>query len=257
MNLMPAVTRILRTCLASALFWGCVAYPQTASLQSAQNTQNVPPRIDWTTAANRWRLTPAEASSEGDTVFPAVRAARNSYFLSLLSEIPNGLGILGQYDSNKPDVSTAAADSRLLWVVGTFESSRVYSADNSNRFLYTEIELRVETIIRKPNMSSPAVGSTINIYLLGGKLRTADGDVHASALSPERFSLEPGHRYILALAPEPDGLFVNVKDWDVTDGVVKASSEVDEARVRRGRSYLVGLSLAAAIEYIKKALSTE
>lgn len=256
MHPVPTANRIAGACLVSALIWGYVAYPQTASLPCLQNTQDSPARLDWTNAANRWRLTPADVSGEGDRISPVVRAARNSFFFSLLNDKPDGVGFR-QYDSTRPDVSPSTEDLQRVWVVGAFESSRVYSADNSNHFLYTEINVRVETILRRPDTSAVTVGSTIDVYLLGGPLRTADGNVHSSRLSPEKYSLEPGRRYILALAPEPAGLFVEIKGWDVTEGVVKTSSLSDEARVRKGQSELVGLPLAGAIKHIKNALSSE
>lgn len=160
------------------------------------------------------------------------------------------------YDFSKPDVSPATPEGlSMVWVVGTFTSFHVYDADGTSSFLYTEVNLTVDTVINQPKTSSLTAGSLIDITLFGGKLKTKDGAVHAFHLAPSKYALEPNHRYILALWAEPNGTFVVDKQWDVSEGTVQVSSRVDEEHVQKGESQMVGLSVPSAISLIESALS--
>ena len=131
----------------------------------------------------------------------------------------------------------------------------MYDPDGTASFLYTEVNITVDTVLNQPKTSSLTDGSMIDITLLGGKLQTKDGAVHSFDLEPSRYALEPNHRYILALWVEPNGSFGVHKQWDVTDGTVQVSSRVDEVHVQKGESQVVGLSVPSAISLIQSALS--
>jgi hypothetical protein len=148
-------------------------------------------------------------------------------------------------------------DLSAVWIVGTFNSYHVYDADGTARFLYTEVNFHVDTVIRQLTTSSLVAGSAIDIVLLGGTSKTEDGVVHSFCLYPSKYSLETNHRYILALYVAPNGIFRVRKQWDVTGGVVLISSRVDEEHVRTGESQLVGLPVARAISFIQNALSPQ
>jgi hypothetical protein len=247
---------VLCAYMGSAVLWGACAIPQTESSVSTHDSQKSYTGPVWATAANRWRLVPSDVISEGDTVSPAVRAARNAYLLPRLSRTWGSGTPIVEYQFSHPDVSPpTAAELGMVWVVGTFNGYHVYSADGTDNLLYTEVDFGIDTIIKQPPTSSLGAGSTIDINLIGGKV-TANGVVHTFHLSPAKYSLEPNHRYILALYSEPNGIFIVHKQWDVTDGTVQPSSIIDDEHIRKSESQVVGLPVSGAINYIRNALSS-
>jgi len=239
---------LLSVCLGSCVAWAPFAYPQVPQK----------PAPDWTTAPDRWRLAPIDLSSEGDTVSPAVRDARNSYMLRRLRLMRFSGSMIVQYNFSQPDVSPPTKEElSMVWLVGTFNSYHVYDADGTARFLYTEVNLQVDRVIRQPATSALVAGSTIDIALYGGTIRTKDGAVHSYELSPSKYAFEPNHQYILALYAEPNGIFRVYKQWDVTAGTVQTSSIVDEEHVKTRKSQLVGLPVADAVRFIQDALSSQ
>ena len=248
-------SRLARCWTLSAYFGTFVALAPFAYPQDSTPAPSTP---NWATAPDRWRLAPLDLSSEGDTVSPAIRADRNAYMLRRL-RLAIGCGeMIVLYDFSKPDVSPPTKDDlSVVWIVGTFNSYHVYDADGTARFLYTEVNFHVDTVIRQLTTSSLVAGSAIDIVLLGGTSKTEDGVVHSFCLYPSKYSLETNHRYILALYVAPNGIFRVRKQWDVTGGVVLISSRVDEEHVRTGESQLVGLPVARAISFIQNALSPQ
>lgn len=175
--------------------------------------------------------------------------------LRLLRLAPRSSEMIVDHDYSKPDVSATKSDLSMVWVVGTFASYHVYDADGSNRFVYTEVTFHLDSVIHQPAPSSLVAGSTVDIVLLGGTIKTKEGAAHSFYLSPSQYALEPAHRYILALLPTSNGLFVVQQQWDVTTGTVQVSSKMDEEHVRKGESKLVGLSIEEATNFIQSALS--
>jgi hypothetical protein len=210
--------------------------------------------LQWSNAPNRWRLKPADEATQVDTVSPAERAVRSAAYLPAYQVFFSGPGVI-DYNYGLPDVGTTDEDRKNTWVVGTFESYRVYSVDGGNEGLYTEIHFKVDRVICGPAASTVARGSTVDVYDPGGRLRTVDGVVHSSELWPERYSFAPGRTYLLELTPRMGGLFRG-GGWDVTDGVVRVSSVVDEVKAEEGKSELVGKTLAEAVAYVQGKLST-
>jgi hypothetical protein len=209
--------------------------------------------LQWSNAPNRWMLTPAEEATQVDTVSPAERAVRSASYLPAYQVLFNGPGIV-DYNYGLPDVGTTEEDRKNTWVVGTFESYRVYSIDSSDDRLYTEINFKIDSVVHGAEGSTVKAGAIVDVYDRGGKLRTADNVVHRCEVWPERYSFAPGRTYLLELRPGTGGSFY-AAGWDVTGGVVEVSSVVDAVKAEEGKSELVGKSLADAVAYVKGKLS--
>ena len=231
------------------------AFPQSNQSATAPSR---PGALGWESARNKWRLTPAMAAEQRDTVSPEVRAARNSYLQPRLAVAANFNSplISINYSRRAVDPKSTIANGGI-WVVGTFEGSHVYSADNAGALLYTEENIRVKRVIYQAPSSKVSANALLDVVEYGGRLITPDGETHTSRLDPKRYSLEPSRQYILELLPGSNGYYVATRVWDVTGGKVMPSSVIDEEQVRKGKSQIVGLSEDAAIAYIESAMAAD
>jgi hypothetical protein len=146
-----------------------------------------------------------------------------------------------------------------VWVVARFEAFHVYAVDPQEDLLYTEINVRVDRVIKAPADLSIARGALLDVAMPGGTLRMATGKTITSPfVIPSQYGPKPGHAYILQLLYNAKfGVFTDYRRWEVSSGVVQPDDVVAALRAAHGKSKLTGLSLGAAVEYLQSALPTE
>jgi hypothetical protein len=126
-------------------------------------------------------------------------------------------------------------------LIATFSEYRsVLTA--SGHEIYTEAKFRVGNVFQ--DTAGHAVPhSDITILVRGGTVNTNDGKTISYLTDPRKFSIQPQRTYLLVLGYHIDGDFYKIdRSWDVSDGMVRVNSEVEQKRVQEGRSTLVGLT---------------
>ena len=202
-------------------------------------------------APNAWMLIPTPVSAS-DNVPASLRYARDQHY----DGIANGGWLTGQpltpesaagihiggwaMDTRGPEIPN---EPNRAVIIGKFTSSRsVLSA--SRHSIYTEITVHVTDVFEDvAGHASP--GSDITICYMGGTIKTDSGQVISLLTDPQKYSLQPGHTYLLVLRHYPDeDRYSAQADWDLSDGIVRGNSETSIARQKQGRSSsLIGLTM--------------
>jgi hypothetical protein len=203
-----------------------------------------------------WRTKPVELAAQTDHIDPAVRAARNVDWDRRIWTPPNGMVLGGgteeAFGPSDPEFPSGA---RVVWIAGTFESYKVYAAHEETK-LYTEINLRVDTVLRKPaSLSSLQPQTLLDIFLVGGSLRFPSGHIVSEKLTFPRYDFRPEHRYLLALLYDPDLFgYLSFKRWDLTSGIVVPDATDEVYRSSTGKSEISGRPVAEALGYLQTRL---
>jgi len=224
-----------------------------------------PSEDDWEKAANRWQHVAVDMVKQTDTVTPDVRAQRNAHWLDdptrnmIMHQVLSGVQFTFSFSGVDPELPSDAATppQHSVWAIATFDSFHVYAFDPDEKLLYTEINLRIDTVIRADKNLHLAPGSVIDAFRFGGMAKTHKGEIVTSiGLSPRRYDLQAGHKYLLCLLP-PDnngGTFTTEKWWDITSGKVQPDTQDEVERAVRGESKLAGMTVSDLIKYLQTAL---
>jgi len=109
-----------------------------------------------------------------------------------------------------------------------------------------------------PGSSPISAGSVVDIGMIGGTVIDANHKVVTSMLDPERFSLRPGHSYLLELTYDSSGDFYTAgKRWDVTSGSVVPDDAIEVAREKAGKSHIAGVPRAEVLPRMKSILAAQ
>lgn len=240
--------------LMAVLSFGLVTSAQTASQAAgAQTTSQEASKP----ASNAWMLTPTPYLEWNKDISPSLRKKRDAYLdqgavgqsyalTSPHSDAP-GPGI-GDGGFTGPEIPLAR--NRVV-LTGTFTKHRsVLSASEFS--LYSEVTLHVGEVFDDQSGSGAHPGKDITILVSGGTITLASGRVLSYNAAPIRYSLQPGHEYLLVLSYHGEGdFYVNRDDWDTSDGTVRPNTVPDEYRAKHGLSSLSGLR----VEQIGPALA--
>ena len=246
--------------------------PDTQSGPASQNTTVLQPLPDhtgtgWNSAHNRWQQTAVDIQSQVDTVDPTERAQRNVTWKWTLSLLNTGTPLI-MIDDTRPELDVA---DNSVWVIATFENYHIYAIDPAYHILYTEINLRVENVIRASPDLHLSVGDLIDVGIPGGKVKSPARNIVSFNLEPHQYDYQPGHKYLLRLLPAgkssgnplvPDTTikqtyFHPYKRWDITSGTVQPDDQVEVSRAARGASVLKGMSISDLINYLQSVLPPE
>ena len=239
----------------ATLLSGSAAYAQDAMSRLSAHTDT-----SFANATNRWQLSATNLSQQTDLVSSVLRAQRNAYWLPALSSIHDMEstpgGSIGSGDGlsvgRSAEVSKAA---NAIWIVATFSKHQVFATDSSGLLLYTEINLTPQQIIRQPEDSALKPGLDVQVDLPGGRAITANGSLVTLDVHPQRYSLQPGHTYLLQLHYNTAGAFYSVdKHWDIVSGTVVPDQPEEIRRASAKTSQLSGRPLADAVTYLERTL---
>jgi len=210
-------------------------------------------------APNAWMKTPTKRS-DPDSVAPPVRLLRDEYFDSInignreaLTPENAGQHVIseGSFIGVQPEI-LEFPDRAVL--IGTFTSFKsVLNA--SGRVIYTEAVVRVAETFEDVSGNTNR-GADITIALPGGTVTTPDGNTISYLTQPRSFFMQPGKTYLFVLKFHAAGDFYMLgKDWDLSDGLVRANSGLDLKRQREGTSSLIGLTRAQLVQSLNKRFS--
>ena len=249
--------RFLRLMIFTLAFVaGSCAVPPLWS-QGAPPVQRLPHQSDtgFANAANRWQLTAISPDSQVDTVDPPVRAQRNAYWKAPLEAI-RGLEVFpGPYLSDAPEFPTVKG---AAWVIATFESFHVFTIVPDYQLIYTEMNFRVEQVVKQPTYLFLSTGSLIDTDFAGGRIRTPKGDIVSSHVSPFEHFFQPGHKYLLQVVYNAGGGFYwAYKRWDLSSGKVKPDDPGEMYRAAHGNSSIDGMSVSDLANFLPTVLPDE
>jgi len=222
-------------CFAAAI--GAQSTPSASPPQTAQSQKTIP-------AVNPWRSEAKDLATEGDTVSPDVRAARDAYWNQAypVTKTPSGsvatIG-LGPGTSNPPQELDGIEIP--LWVIGRFESFHVYATSNGVA-LYTEINFRVQHIFDGHPHTGLAEGQLIDIAIMGGAA-ISNGKRSEFGLNLNHWQLmQPGHTYLTFITPNLRnvGTYNHGMSWDLTSGVVRPAYDDYLGFTTNGKSKIDG-----------------
>lgn len=215
------------------------------------------PATSWNGAANRWRLTAVSLRSQVDTAPASIRSQRNHHWQTSLQKIPAGfVGLATIAAGPHPEFNVQPGD---VWATATFETFHVFPADADLKYIYTEMNFRVEHLFRAPPGSNLDTGSTVDVDIPGGRLKMTDGHIITSGdLRPRQYSLQPGHKYLIQLLYEPDGnFFYPGQYWDITSGKVVVEGSQTGKSESQQKSLIAGMSVPTLLEQFPSILSAE
>jgi hypothetical protein len=221
----------------------------------------------WNGAANQWRLKAVDIKSQVDTVSPLIRAQRNNYWKPILEDqykfytlsTTRAFGISGggSYIVSDPELSY---ETGSVWIIATFEGFHVFSIDSEYPLLYTEMDLRINTVIRAPDDLHLTAGSLINSDLPGGKIKDVHGRVISSLppILPTQYHLQPGHKYLLKLLyGQAADIFTMARRWDISSGTVKPIDQREIYMESHNTSTISGMTEKDLINYLLSTLPAE
>lgn len=234
---------------------GSLALCCTISLaQSAQEQaqQQATIRLD------AWRQFPKHSNEASDTTDPDILNARGQFFDKSpwvtgvpLDEPQPQIGRSGIAYGPGPELPFFPNEAI---VVARFIDWQPYLT-LSHLNIYTKITMRVEQVLSGgPSAVTP--GQTIDVLIDGGAIVLDSGKTIKSHIFNDsgNYSLQPDHRYALFLQYHSDGkFFTDDKDWELNG--IAIPDRLDEASItQQGRSQYSGLSEAAFLEAVKKAI---
>src|ERR1700722_12249609 len=215
---------------------------------------------DFSDAQNKWQLDAADLASQVDTVNATLREERDAFWRKPLEEYREmakgnfGVGGAG-YLANQPEFSAVKG---ATWVIATFESFRAYAVDHDYELLYTEINFRVENVLKLPEGLSLSDGALVDAGIPGGRVKTPKGEIVTSRVEPKKYEFQPGHRYLLQLLYEPKGdFFIANQRWDLTSGKVEPYTGIALERLANKNSAIVGMTVPELIKYLPSVLPDE
>ena len=210
-------------------------------------------------AANSWRFVGVDLEKQADTVDLETRQARTAFWAKTLAnfaEVPgrNHGEITGHaYLLSVPEFYKAQGE---LWVTGTFMNYKVFPIP-SIHLAYTEIQFLVQSVISANPPSGLAPGKVITLGLPGGTLLEG-GTPTSHFISPEQYSLKPGHSYLLQIFFNPTSDFYSGgsgTSWDITSGTVVPNNPGEVEREKLGTSQIDGTPADEIVQRMKGILA--
>ncbi|HLJ88663.1 MAG TPA: hypothetical protein VKZ53_17720 [Candidatus Angelobacter sp.] len=245
-----------------AAFCSLCVLAQSPDAQGALRDLTPVEKSEFFSAENRWRLKAIDLRSQADTVTPEVRASRNAYLRPLLQKAAEfwtpaagAVGIGGGKGSTFGEQPELPTIPNGVWVIAKFESFHVFTADAESRLIYTEMNYRVNQVVRQPSPMSLKTGDVLDAQRAGGRMKRADGAIVSFLVEPERHSVQPGRTYLLAGRFDGTTHYFTIdKIWDVTSDKVVPITRDEINRAARGESKLAALSTDQAVQYLNSVL---
>jgi hypothetical protein len=198
--------------------------------------------------ANAWLGTPTPSPLTADTVSQPVRLARDQYVdtifgsASALTTTTASLAHIAR-DNAVPDLTKLPEMPRnpdRAVLTGTFMKFQSLLSQ-SQRSLYTEVSFSIDRVFADPT-SQLAPAAAVTLIVPGGSVQTSR-DSLSYLVDPEQFFIQPQKRYLLVLSYHSDGdFFTLAKSWELSSGVVKPNSRLEQLRAANRTAALAGAS---------------
>lgn len=199
-----------------------------------------------------WRLTPTPVTPPSGTATDAARGkwaeARGQAPVDITSSTFVGTvlggGKLVGTGREFPQLGTGAV--ALVGVFQRFQS--ILTA--SHRSVYTVERFSVERVVL--GSAPPEDNGSVEVLQYGGTIQTQDGQTKIYAYLRSPYSLQPGHRYLLAGTFDPATQSLSpAMEWELRNGIALPVSISDNRRANAGSSRYAGLSEAKFIAKIQ------
>ena len=248
------MTNLFRT--SKCLLLGVLALAGGAQYSDYAIAQGSSSSSQQSVSSGDWRQIPKPLLPEStDPQGRAILNQRGQYFDTsaepgLLEPTPPGIARGGSVSVGLRDEIPFLDDGAI--VVGSFNDYQPFLSPVQKK-IYTKLELSIEQVID----SGPAhvsQGEKVDLLLSGGTIRLSDGRVISHGLRYEatKYSLQPGHRYVLFLQYHADGdFFTEVKSWDITTGVAMPNAPDDQQRMKKGQSAFAGLPESRFVDAVR------
>lgn len=206
---------------------------------------------DWQVAVSPPVVEPKDTKSQQNLIkrgelfdkFAPIRSATAASEPGLVIYSPGSIGPRPELPVGESDAIVVGKPSRHL--------AHLSPSGNS---VYTEIVLTPTDVI-KSGPGSVKIGKPLSILESGGAIRTADGKVLRSPVTPREFALTPKHSYLAFLRFNPAGEFYElIKSWDVTTGIAVPNSAEDVQLAKENRSKYAGLPERALVDQVESTL---
>jgi hypothetical protein len=232
-----------------------LGFAGTASPQARPTESSKP-------AADAWMLTPTPYLEWNKGISPSLRAVRNKFWDEAgMSDVPltspgSGRVTGGSYDlTSDPHEISDFSDRAVL--TATFTAHRSVLTP-SERSLYSEVTLHVDEVFEdKTGSGHPAAHRDVTLIVYGGTVILHDGQNFSikNPMSRPDLFIQPEHKYLLVLRYRSAGDFYELADsWDITDGMIRASSQRARYFAQKGNSSLDGLTVSQLSEAVSKML---
>lgn len=240
--------RIQFICCAVLLVLSSLLPAQTSS--SAQTSK----KPDWTTKVAEVAPDPADVHAR------AVRKTRSSAF-------DDRTGTKQPLDADSTDNSQSygmsvyhvklppfpISDSQVV-LVGQITTFQPFLS-NDKATIYTELQLRIERVLRDSEVVLPGLTS-ITIPQLGGVLHLPSGKIVRQFVPPDENLLDVGARHLLFLNYDrKHDWFGIVKAWELQNGRAKAHAQTDVNDAGQGISKYDGMDESVFLQEVQNAVN--
>jgi hypothetical protein len=111
----------------------------------------------------------------------------------------------------------------------------------------------VSNIFSTPATNFLTVGSTFDVDIPGGRLKTKAGEIVGSQLAPIKYFVAPGGTYLFCLSPGgAPGTYLIEKSWNLSNGKVEPMDPREIQRAERQKSKIDSLTPQNLAVYLKE-----
>jgi len=230
--------------------------------QAAGTPQSKPGEIPaWLAGKEyQWRATAVDPKTQIDTVLPSIRMERNAIWQPVLQDyrdMEKGGGILTG-TPGPPMISDVSLDPWDIWVIATFDHYLVIPIDSDSKLIYTEINFKINQVIRQPHASSLSPGMSFDVDEDGGCIKKANGEIVSWWVSSSQYSPQPGHTYLMVIRPQNNNgkgaLYGIGERWDLSTGKAVPDSDSLSCQDNSGHHVICGETTQEAISYLQSVL---
>jgi hypothetical protein len=150
------------------------------------------------------------------------------------------------------------AEPGATWAIATFEAFHAFAIDPDFQRIYTEMNFRVDVVLKTPSGLSLSTGSVVDVGISGGRIKSPNGEISSFLMQPAPHYYQLGHKYLVQFLYHAQGdFFSSGARWDVSSGTVQPDDDREIARASIGKSTIVGMSLADLVRYLPSVLPEE
>lgn len=141
--------------------------------------------------------------------------------------------------------------------VGSFDSFEAVLTP-SHRSIYSEVHLRLETVMLCNFASCPASGAVVDIFVPGGTVYMPDGEKRSFLAGPHPYGLSSHRGYVVFLKHITEGDFYLLdKSIDITTGYAVPNDPDDTIAQQRGTWPLREMSESEVVSAISEKLAVQ
>jgi hypothetical protein len=228
---------------------------------AARQSKTTTPQNEPATVANAWMMVPTQSMARLAGITESLRADRDRFWDSsmIAAQVPLTKAVVGaalsEGDGDSGPEIPKISDRAIL--TATFVKYRsILTA--SERAVYTEVTFQVSDVYQVLGVGHIIPGSDVTVALPGGTVISSSGQLVSFLTQPRELFLQPGRKYLLVLSYRSVGDFYTVaRHWDISDGVVRPNTSMEQMRAKNGRSSLSDIPTSQLGSKLSSLLSAE